>query len=529
MKARRFLNLMMASLVAMAYTSCSNSDDVIDTPDPIVKTYTMTVDAQKGSNGTRALSLEGNTLNSTWTAGETVKVYKDNAELGTLTAQSTGANTSLKGTLSGDLYVNDNLTLKYLSADYNSQDGTLTGTAKSIDKVCDYSTATVTVSGIAGGNISTTNANFVNQQAVIKFTLKDADGNAFASNPTSFRMTDGTSTVTLSDIPDETYTTNGTGVLYVAFPATGESATITLSATVSGVLYGLAKTDITFTNSKYYGVTVKMKAGKFSVSDSKQVYFSKGNLQYIGSASTPYWKFADHQYDYLGTTTSQNSSTENVDRDLFGWGTSGSAPSDQTARAPYYTTATNANYVSNITTTETSWGVGSQWDWGHNAISNGGNTADAWRTLTKDEWLYLFGMESNNTDKSDHARYRKYFRATVNGVIGIVVLPDDISGISDIPEESSRGTASAFDGKTYTTDAWATLEGKGCVFLPAAGYRNVTSVSGVGSDGRYWSSTANGKGASRAYNVFFNSGYVYPAGNGNRGIGFSVRLVRPVE
>ena len=131
MKARRFLNLMMASLVAMAYTSCSNSDDVIDTPDPIVKTYTMTVDAQKGSNGTRALSLDGSTLNSTWTEGDAVDVYKGENKIGTLTAQSTGANTSLKGTLSGDLYVNDNLTLKYLSADYNSQDGTLTGTAKS--------------------------------------------------------------------------------------------------------------------------------------------------------------------------------------------------------------------------------------------------------------------------------------------------------------------------------------------------------------------------------------------------------------
>lgn len=39
--------------------------------------------------------------------------------------------------------------------------------------------------------------------------------------------------------------------------------------------------------------------GLFSVSATKKVYFSKGNLQYIGSASTPYWKFAEHQWDYL--------------------------------------------------------------------------------------------------------------------------------------------------------------------------------------------------------------------------------------
>jgi hypothetical protein len=54
-----------------------------------------------------------------------------------------------------------------------------------------------------------------------------------------------------------------------------------------------------------------------------QVYFSKGNLQYIGSATTPYWKFADDQWDYLGVLTGQGGYNETVDRDLFGWATSG--------------------------------------------------------------------------------------------------------------------------------------------------------------------------------------------------------------
>ena len=65
-------------------------------------------------------------------------------------------------------------------------------------------------------------------------------------------------------------------------------------------------------------------SGKFTINaDGDQVYFSQGNLQYIGSASTPYWKFADNQWDILGTTTGQNSDDQNVDRDLFGWGMSG--------------------------------------------------------------------------------------------------------------------------------------------------------------------------------------------------------------
>ena len=52
-------------------------------------------------------------------------------------------------------------------------------------------------------------------------------------------------------------------------------------------------------------------------------------------------------------------------------------------------------------------------------------------------------------------------------------------------------------------------------------------MNNVGSNGNYWSSTANG--TDNAYNVNFNSGNVNPANNNNRNNGFSVRLVRPVE
>jgi len=285
--------------------------------------------------------------------------------------------------------------------------------------------------------------------------------------------------------------------------------------------------------------------GVFSVSDDTKVRFSKGNLQYIGSAATPYWKFADNQYDYLGTTTSQNSSDTDKDRDLFGWATSGysSATTSDNTWVNYQPWATSISVGTVSTSTNyyeygpgtgniaagTSWNDDthySTWkvcDWGHNAISNGGNTADVWRTLTKDEWMYLFGMTSNNSDASGHARYRKYFRATVNSVQGIVVLPDDISGISNIPEESSRGTASTFGGKTYDIAAWTTLEASGCVFLPTAGRRDGTTVNDAGSRGLYWSSTASD--ANIAYYLTFNSSYVGPSGIINRYYGHSVRLV----
>ena len=53
--------------------------------------------------------------------------------------------------------------------------------------------------------------------------------------------------------------------------------------------------------TKQGGVTIENGAIKaaFSVSDSKQVYFSQGNLQY--QASTDVWRFAENQWDYVGT------------------------------------------------------------------------------------------------------------------------------------------------------------------------------------------------------------------------------------
>ena len=235
--------------------------------------------------------------------------------------------------------------------------------------------------------------------------------------------------------------------------------------------------------------------GLFSVSPTKRVYFSKGNLQYDGTN----WKFAASQWEVLGANgTGATGTATNYPMDFFTWGNIDSPTYNGTT---YYTG--NAD-LSGIT------------DWGSRMGSG-------WYTLSKDEWLYLFGMEENNTDKSGHARYRKYFRATVNGVKGIVLLPDDLSGISDIPAESNRGTASNF-AKTYTTDAWSAMESAGCVFLPTAGFRKTdASVSHVGWSGFYWESTAYD--ASKAYTVGFDNTFVDPAGNFDRTFGFSVRLV----
>ncbi len=233
--------------------------------------------------------------------------------------------------------------------------------------------------------------------------------------------------------------------------------------------------------------------GQFTINGSgDKVYFSKGNLQYIGSAATPYWKFADNQWDYLGTSTGQNSSATNVDRDLFGWGTK---------TDPYKTSDVNTSY---------SWN-----EWGENAITNGGNRINSgWRTLESTEWAYLW----NSRDNAANLRTL----ATVNNVTGLILMPDGWT---------ASGVALTVTTANYTTNNinstdWNTLELQGCVFLPAEGYRHGTEIIDAGSYGAYWSSTSTS--SVKATSMDFSSSTV-EAYNTNRSTGCSVRLVKAVS
>ena len=266
----------MAALLLMGtavMTSCGDDEDIVLNGSPIetpqtAKTYTMTVVASKGEEAlTKALSLDtedGKTyLNATWATTENVYVKKGSDwATGSLQPQEAGTETTLTGTLSGSITISadDELTLQFPKSGTISYSGQL-GTLADIEANFDYATATVEVESIsATGNIipKAATTTFTNQQAIIKFTLKDADGNALASNPSAFTISDGTSTVELTSIPDATYDTNGAGVLYVAFPATGSSATISLTATVGSDTYTYEKSGVTFTNGQYYTITVKM-------------------------------------------------------------------------------------------------------------------------------------------------------------------------------------------------------------------------------------------------------------------------------
>ena len=544
------IQMLAALLMAgVAFTSCSS--DVEDAVGPVsptlVKTYTLTVDATKGSDViTRALADNTSTLTNTWETSDEIYVKKGETwATGNLAPQSAGATAQLKGDLSDVTFaVNDQLTLQYPSstdADYTTgQDGTLAKIASNYD----YSKAeNVKVTAVNAGNITTEAATFVSQQAVVKFTLKNDDAD----------LTVTSLTVKVGETSYAVTPASATNVLYVALPAFSDQ-TITLTATGSdSKTYTYTKTGVSFSNGTYYRVNVKMTAastpglltGAFTInSGGTQVHFAQGNLQYQASSNT--WRFAENQWDYVGDASNGNvyvSSTKSNNAsisssyagwiDLFGWGTSNHsfASGYGSAYQPWSTSTTNTDYGPTDGTSGLT-GTYAEGDWGTNMGSG-------WRTLTKDEWQWMLGPYSVTPNPGTNCRTSstiggvpnaRWVKAVVHSTKGLIIFPDGLNWNATTmgnPPTTSNVANNDFTYNTLTGDQWSVLEFSGCVFLPAAGFRNGTTVGRASSYGYYWSSTP--RSASYAYNVYFNSGNLNPADFNNRRYGYSVRLVRQVE
>ncbi len=208
--------------------------------------------------------------------------------------------------------------------------------------------------------------------------------------------------------------------------------------------------------------------GKFSVSDTKQVYFSKGNLQ---ATTTDHganwtWAFAAHQWDYVGNAAANTSMktdgtgtvTANGTVDLFGWV---GASSSWTSAAKWGISASKTSDDYGNVDNEAL-----KSDWG-----NVPGIGSGWRTLTKAEWEYLF---NERTVKGGTGNGHSYtLGKTVNSIKGVVIYPDN------------------YTGAAYAGSDWNNFEAAGCVFLPAGGNRNGTLITSVDLGGYYWTSTSS--------------------------------------
>ena len=219
--------------------------------------------------------------------------------------------------------------------------------------------------------------------------------------------------------------------------------------------------------------------GAFSVSATKQVAFSRGNLQYTQSTNT--WSFAENQWDYIGT---ENVVGGEVSSDpIYGDFKEGNALADKIDLFGWSTTST---YFGVYASTNTSDFSGSFVDWGTNQIGN--DAPNTWRTLTYDEWHYLRYARTNADSLCGVAQ--------VNGVNGLIFLPDNWTCPDGITFKSQFSATSCRDcyaaHQTFTTDQWSKLEKAGAVFLPTAGVRRpLFNVQRVQYSAFYWSSTVD--------------------------------------
>ena len=279
--------------------------------------------------------------------------------------------------------------------------------------------------------------------------------------------------------------------------------------------------------------------GLFSVSENKKVYFSQGNLQYQASTNT--WRFAEHQWDYIGgdysypggsatiSGTINGSNNSNISStysgwiDKFGWGTSG-RNHGAVCYQPWSTSTSNSDYFAYGSSNSNLSDYTNEADWGYNAISNGGNQIGLWRTLTQSEWDYVLFRRQTNSNM-------RFVKATVNNVIGLILLPDNWNA-STYSFKNVNGTSGAScSDNVISATTWANvLQPSGIIFLPPGEERDGTKFNYgalLGNVFQYWSST-NSSDDSSAYVLFFRG----DSGDGTVNViscskawGLSVRLV----
>ena len=321
---------------------------------------------------------------------------------------------------------------------------------------------------------------------------------------------DGSFTYTVSDDGVVTATRNGDVDFNETFPKT------LVFSYDKGTLTDSQGRVLTKASEEYFNTLEQLEnsmlgsdegelSGLFSVGNGKKVHFSMGNLQWSGTQG---WRFAERQYDCIGNQANNNTPTafnENY-LEFFCWGATGLngiAPNTMETflQGPVNLTGNN--------------------DWGGNPIKNGGNVAGRWRSLTYEEWQYLFEGGT------------KYGYAKVAGMAGIILLPDDFVDPMTSYDDQAFKTANEmgydadYENNSYPAgESWTMMENAGAVFLPAAGTRYDSTVAMVGMVGMYW--TASFYDSDWSYYIDILSGNILLR-DLHRSSALSVRLVKDVN
>ncbi len=346
-------------------------------------------------------------------------------------------------------------------------------------------------------------------------------------------------TVTVS-FPNETVAiaTGGEDIKEVQVPILPVSSTGNLTITVythglaSDIYPGVAKAHIdhTFTYTatspdlaRNEIVTAQVNIGGtntttvdhslFSVSETKKVRFSQGNLQATTTDFGAHWTwgFAQDQWVYIGNATANNAISGN-----------GSVSADGTVDLFKWSTPSTYYGIHNSQDITTYHGIFRDW---------GGCIGSGWETLSREEWGYL--ISSNSVRPTS-----LYVKATVNDVHGHILFPDSWTNTSEsdyyINNFHINKTDIPFTNVKITYSDWTNkLEPNGAVFLPAAGVYRTAENGGsdvldrVGDHCYYWSSTFYDSDRANNFLSCESSGSTVTVDNCLRRRGMSVRLVLP--
>lgn len=330
-----------------------------------------------------------------------------------------------------------------------------------------------------------------------------------------------------------------------------------------------AKANNTYTYGEYDSIYIP--AGGFSIGMNRQVQIAPGNLQFQSFTNT--WRFAEHQYDYIGDAPGNNTvvrqclatvsksyygeypvvsingclpawitgeSCDNHSIEVFThptvWDESGlisidfaidsvkrykcrvctdsirnCCSSDWIDLFAYGATGYNGYNPGTLNQAEVPGDIdGTHYDWGVHCNIQNATPSSGWRTPTAAEW-----------DTIIHRRGLSGL-AIVNGIKGVVLLPDDwhndsITFYSDTNSYTFYWDSTRYNAwwnyawvihNEYTLSQWDEMELNGAIFLPAAGELSIYNDSIYFVDIDFPFKTIGGYWASKRPRVDYNGPYI---------------------
>lgn len=507
---KKIFSLFAAALLIAA---CTPNEEVST---PFQAGQKVTLAASMGGNGAKQMPGQqrvagvdnGSQIDLTWNAGDQITVnVGGSTAVFTLSSGAGSASATFTGTMpaSGTTY-QVSYPANYDESVLANQTYVENGFGNGLMKMSTKSAGTLDGGFVLSADNALLGLQLTGTQALSKIVLTNpAASTTYTLNCAGVTLSN-TATLFYMVVPAVEWANGFTVEVYDAegnvITSFTKSGAVTFSSTTSMIM------PVKEVESVYEGIA-------FSISATKKVIFSPGNLQYTKSTNT--WSFASAQYEMIGTDNVTGGSVS-IDGKL-GYKKSGTALADKIDLFGWSTSVTD--FGVGIYEDDNNDYSGSFVDWGTNKI--GEDAANTWRTLTYDEWSYLRKSRPNANDLVGVAQ--------VNGVNGLIFLPDNWVCPPDVTFRSGFHSDEGADYfalyQIFNADQWANLESAGAVFLPAAGFRNPTYIAGnVYGLGNYWSAVK--KDSESPYYFFFYSSRV-EMGSYNRLLRQSVRLVKDLQ